>query len=151
MSFSPQPVAGLIGDAIEANQIALHEHPVTVTVPESLPLVDADPAWMQKVLGNLLDNAAKYSAPTQPIFVSAESRPGFVAISVADRGAGIDPMEQSLIFDKFYRARSQRQTVSGTGMGLAICRAIIEAHGGTLSVTSQQGQGSVFTFTLRIH
>jgi two-component system sensor histidine kinase KdpD len=113
-------------------------------------MVCADPAWMQKVLGNLLDNAAKYSRDGQPIFVSAEARPGFVAISVADRGAGIDPMEQSLIFDKFYRARSQRQIVSGTGMGLAICRAIIEAHGGTLSVTSQQGQGSVFTFTLRI-
>jgi two-component system sensor histidine kinase KdpD len=122
---------------------------VTVTVPDHLREVEADPAWMQKVLGNLLDNAAKYSAPGRPIFVSAEAQPGLVAISVADRGAGIDPMEQSLIFDKFYRARSQRQSVSGTGMGLAICRAIIEAHGGTLSVTSQQGQGSVFTFTLR--
>jgi two-component system, OmpR family, sensor histidine kinase KdpD len=149
MTFSPQSVAELIRTAVDANETALHEHPVTVTVPEHLRKVEADPAWMQKVLGNLLDNAAKYSPAGHPIFVSAESRPGFVAISVADRGAGIDPMEQSLIFDKFYRARSQRQMVSGTGMGLAICRAIIEAHGGTLSVTSQQGQGSVFTFTLR--
>jgi two-component system sensor histidine kinase KdpD len=150
MTFSPQPVVDLIDSAIESNQAVLSAHEVTVTVPQGLPMVCADPAWMQKVLGNLLDNAAKYSRDGQPIFVSAEARPGFVAISVADRGAGIDPMEQSLIFDKFYRARSQRQIVSGTGMGLAICRAIIEAHGGTLSVTSQQGQGSVFTFTLRI-
>jgi two-component system, OmpR family, sensor histidine kinase KdpD len=149
MSFSPQAVGDLIRTAIASNETALNGHAVTVTVPPHLRQVEADPAWLQKVLGNLLDNAAKYSKPGQPIFVSAEPRFGLVAISVADRGAGIDPMEQSLIFDKFYRARSQRQMVSGTGMGLAICRAIIEAHGGTLSVTSQPGQGSVFTFTLR--
>jgi len=149
MTFSPQSVGDLIRTAVDANEATLHDHPVTVTVPEHLRKVEADPAWMQKVLGNLLDNAAKYSPAGRPIFVSAEPRFGLVAISVADRGAGIDPMEQSLIFDKFYRARSQRQMVSGTGMGLAICRAIIEAHGGTLSVTSQLGQGSVFTFTLR--
>jgi two-component system sensor histidine kinase KdpD len=83
------------------------------------------------------------------VFISAEARGGFVACSVADRGAGIDPMEQSLIFDKFYRARNRAQNVGGTGMGLAICRAIAEAHGGGISVTSQPGNGSVFTFTLR--
>ncbi len=149
MSFSAQSVEELIRSAMEANDAVLRDREVSVTLPNGLPKVDADPVWMQKVLGNLLDNAAKYSAPGKPIFVSAEARPGAVAISVADRGAGIDPMEQSLIFDKFYRASSQRQIVSGTGMGLAISRAIIEAHGGTMSVTSQPGQGSVFTFTLR--
>jgi len=106
--------------------------------------------WIQKLLGNLLENAAKYSAPGEPIFVSAERRGQFVAISVADRGFGIDPMEQSLIFDKFYRARNRSQSTSGTGMGLAICRAIAETHGGTIGVTSQIGKGSVFTFTLKI-
>jgi len=149
MSFSPQRVSDLVRVALESNDAALIGHKVTLTLADGLGEVEADPVWMQKVLGNLLDNAAKYSQSGQPIFVSAESRRGFVAISVADRGAGIDPMEQSLIFDKFYRARSQRQIVSGTGMGLAISRAIVEAHGGTLSVTSQQGQGSVFSFTLR--
>ncbi len=89
-----------------------------------------------------------YSGPTQPIFISAESQNGQVAISVADRGVGIDAMEQSLIFDKFYRARAQRQMASGPAWGFAISRAIVEAHGGTLSVTSQVGQGSVFILTL---
>ncbi|HEY0307961.1 MAG TPA: ATP-binding protein, partial [Acidobacteriaceae bacterium] len=70
--------------------------------------------------------------------------------SVADRGAGIEPMEQSLIFDKFYRSRNRAANTYGTGMGLAICRAIVEAHHGTITVTSQLGQGSVFTFTLPI-
>jgi two-component system sensor histidine kinase KdpD len=112
--------------------------------------VDADPVWIQKLLGNMLENAAKYSSAGQPIFISAELRGPMVACSVADRGSGIDPMEQSLIFDKFYRARNRSQSTSGTGMGLAICRAIAETHGGSISVTSQPGNGSVFTFTLRV-
>ncbi len=99
---------------------------------------------------NLIENASKYSLPGQPIFITVESRADTIAISIADRGVGIDPMDQSLIFDKFYRAREQRQPVPGTGMGLAICRAILEAHQGKIAVTSQPGHGSVFTFTLPI-
>ncbi len=149
MSFSPQTLGSMIEAAAETDKIVLAGHPLTVTLPPNLPMVEADPVWIQKLLGNMLENAAKYSAPGQPIFVSAETRGTLVACSVADRGAGIDPMEQSLIFDKFYRARSRTQNVGGTGMGLAICRAIAEAHGGSISVTSQPGNGSVFTFTLR--
>jgi two-component system sensor histidine kinase KdpD len=73
-----------------------------------------------------------------------------VVVSVADRGPGIDELEQALIFDKFYRGKDNRYSVQGTGMGLAIARAVIEAHGGAISVTSQVGQGSVFSFTLPI-
>ena len=80
--------------------------------------------------------------------MSAEVKDGFLATSIADRGIGIDPSEQSLIFDRLYRSTTQTEETSGTGMGLAICRAIIEAHHGQLSVTSQLGQGSVFTFTV---
>jgi len=69
---------------------------------------------------------------------------------VADRGPGIDPFEQGLIFDKFYRGKDQRYQVRGTGMGLPIAKAIVTAHGGTISVTSQLNAGSVFTFTLPI-
>ena len=69
-------------------------------------------------------------------------------VSVADRGPGIDDMEQFLIFEKFYRGRGQRYRIEGTGMGLAIAKAIIEAHGGTLAVFSQMGSGSVFHFTV---
>lgn len=73
---------------------------------------------------------------------------GTVTISVADRGAGIDAMDLEMIFDKFYRGQSQRHRVHGTGMGLAISKAIMEAHGGTIAVTSQPGSGSVFTISL---
>jgi two-component system sensor histidine kinase KdpD len=72
-------------------------------------------------------------------------------VSVADRGPGIDDLERMMIFDKFYRGESQRFRVQGTGMGLAIAKAIVEAHHGSISVTSQLGQGSVFSFTLPVN
>jgi two-component system sensor histidine kinase KdpD len=73
-----------------------------------------------------------------------------VVISVADHGPGIDSFEQSLIFEKFYRGHSQRYAAPGTGMGLAIAKVIVEAHGGTIGVISQLGSGSVFSFSLPV-
>lgn len=148
MDPTPQAMGDLIQRSIEACDGMLTGRSVKVTIPERLPQVEADPAWIEKVLSNLLENATKYSSAEQPIFVSAEKRGDEVAVSVADRGVGIDPLDQALIFDKFYRARSHRERVAGTGMGLAICRAILDAHHGTLEVTSQPGLGSVFTFAL---
>ena len=74
-----------------------------------------------------------------------------IVVSVADHGPGIDAFEQSLIFEKFYRGRKQQYTAHGTGMGLAIAKVIVEAHGGTLGVVSQLGKGSVFSFELPVH
>ncbi len=122
-------------------------HPLTVNIAE-MSKVTGDRDLLGKVLCNLLENAAKYSAPSTPITVTADMRDGKVSVSVADRGIGIEPSEQSLVFDRLYRSRSQTEGRPGTGMGLAISRAIIEAHHGELNVTSQLGQGSVFTFTL---
>jgi len=150
MSFSRQPLENIVKAALDADTTILTSHKISVRIPPDLPMVNADPVWIQKLLANLLENAAKYSPADAPIFVVAEVRGDFVACSVADRGAGIEPMEQSLIFDKFYRSRNRAANTYGTGMGLAICRAIVEAHQGTISVTSQVAQGSVFTFTLPI-
>jgi two-component system sensor histidine kinase KdpD len=107
-----------------------------------------DVGWIKKVLQHLLENASKYSAEGTPIFISSEVRGDRLVTSVADRGAGIDDLERSMIFDKFYRGQSQRFRVQGTGMGLAIVKAIVEAHNGRIEVTSQLGQGSVFSFGL---
>jgi len=98
----------------------------------------------------LIDNAHRYSPADQPITITAEAAGDFVVTSVADRGAGIDEQEQALIFEKFYRGKDQRFQVQGTGMGLPIAKAIIEAHRGTISLTSQRGHGSVFSFTLPV-
>lgn len=149
MSFAPAQVRELVERAVETCGSYLAEHKVTINMP-SLPSVMADAEFIEKVLANLIENAAKYSATQAPIFISAERRGDNVAVSVADRGIGIDPSEQALIFERFYRASAHTQQISGTGMGLAISRAILEAHHGTLTVTSQLGEGSVFTFTLPI-
>jgi len=134
--------------ALEEVQPQLRAHPVDLRLPDSLPLVVIDLERIAKVLQHLLENAAKYSAETSPIFISAEVLGGQLVTSVADRGVGIDDLERMMIFDKFYRGQGQRYRVQGTGMGLAIAKAIVEAHGGSIDVTSQPGQGSVFSFRL---
>ena len=150
LDLKPQSIAGLIYVAVEQSRSSQPSRDFRVSLSSFLPNVLADKAWIEKVLANLLSNAIKYSPPDQSIFVSADPQKDMLAISVADRGTGIDPLEQGMIFDKFYRGPSQRNQVSGTGMGLAICRAIVNAHGGTIGITSQLGHGSVFTFTLPI-
>ena len=137
-----------VQDAIERSKAGLASHPLKVDLPEDLPPARLDPERISEVISHLLENAAKYSPPDSPIYVTGEARDRKVMLSVADRGPGIDDFEQSLIFEKFYRGRNQRLQVQGTGMGLAIAKAIVEAHGGTIGVTSQLGQGSVFYFTV---
>lgn len=144
MHFGSVSVSDLIQEARESCSWVEEGHPVRVDIPEGLQM-RADPVVLGKVICNLLQNAAKYSGPGTPITISAAAERGGIAISVADQGVGIDPSEQALIFERFYRARSQAEGTPGTGMGLAIGRAIAEAHGGNIVVTSQPGQGSVFT------
>jgi two-component system, OmpR family, sensor histidine kinase KdpD len=134
--------------ALEAVQPQLRTHPVDLRLPDTLPPVLMDLERIAKVMQHLLENAAKYSAETSPIFISAEVVGGKLVTSVADRGVGVDDLERMMIFDKFYRGQGQRYRVQGTGMGLAIAKAIVEAHGGSIDVTSQPTQGSVFSFYL---
>ncbi|HXM20655.1 MAG TPA: DUF4118 domain-containing protein [Terriglobales bacterium] len=136
--------------SLEKARPALGQHPVDVRLPSDLPLVRMDEGRITEVVTQLLENAAKYSAPESPIQITGEVGNRMVMASVADRGPGIDDFEQSLIFEKFYRGRDQRLQVQGTGMGLAIAKAIVEAHGGKIGVTSQPGHGSVFYFTLPV-
>ena len=137
--------------ALEARQVPLKLHPVELRLSDTLPLVQMDIERIAKVLQHLLENAAKYSAEGSPIFVSAEVSQGQLVTSVADRGSGVDDFERMMIFDKFYRGQGQRYRVQGTGMGLAIAKAIVEAHGGSIDVTSQPLQGSVFSFSLPLN
>lgn len=149
MSFRPTRVETLLSDAKQLCSNSSADHPITISSSD-LPDVLADGEFVVKVLCNLLENAAKYSEKASPIFLSAHREGENISISVADRGFGIDPSEQALIFDRFYRARNPTSYVTGTGMGLAISKAIVEAHGGAINVTSQLGAGSVFSFTLPV-
>jgi two-component system sensor histidine kinase KdpD len=140
----------------EAVDIALSElksvlagRNVEINIPSTLPRVSIDVQRMAEVIRHLVENAAKYSPADTAIHITGEQAGSKLRVSVADHGPGIDDFEQSLIFEKFYRGRGQRG-IQGTGMGLPIARAIVEAHGGTIGVTSQLGRGSVFHFILPI-
>lgn len=147
MHFEPVNVRHLVNAARDTCSWIEDQHSLQVQIDDSLA-IHADGALLEKVICNLLENAAKYSNAGTPIIVRAERNADMVAISVADRGIGIDSTEQALIFERFYRGRFQEHSAQGTGMGLAISRAIVEAHGGTISVVSQPAQGSVFTINL---
>jgi len=144
------PVNEVIDAALYLTRTALAGREVQRQIPQALPLIRVDLNRIAEVLMQLLKNAAKYSPAGTPLTIAAEAAGNMVNISVADRGPGIDDMEQSLIFEKFYRGRDQRYRVQGTGMGLPIAKAIVEAHGGTIGVTSQLDSGSVFHFTVPV-
>jgi two-component system, OmpR family, sensor histidine kinase KdpD len=144
----PAAVASVIESAVLESRNVVGRHPIEVRISESLPEVPMDAHRISEVLKQLMENAAKYSSAESPVTITAEIQGQSLVVSVADRGPGIDEFEQALIFDKFYRGRDQRFRVQGTGMGLAIAKAIVEAHGGTIGVTSQLGNGSVFSVTL---
>jgi two-component system sensor histidine kinase KdpD len=148
LRIHPYQIREAVDAAIEESKPALLHHPVEVVIPDGLPPVAMDLDRIAEVLQQLLDNAGKYSPPETPIRITAELRRSELVVSVADRGSGVDDIEQTMIFEKFYRGRNQRVSIQGTGMGLAIVKAIIELHGGTVGVTSQVGRGSVFHFTL---
>jgi two-component system, OmpR family, sensor histidine kinase KdpD len=139
-----------VEDAIAKSKTILGQHPVNTVLPDNLPAARMDVERVSEVISQLLENAAKYSPPDAPIHITAELQNRMVMTSIADRGPGIDEFDQGLIFEKFYRGRNQRLQVQGTGMGLAIAKAIVDAHGGEIGVTSQPGHGSVFYFTLPV-
>src|SRR5207245_2080733 len=135
--FESAPIGNAVEDALTELKQLLTQHPVEVRIPVGLPTARMDSAHIKEVLVHLLENAAKYSPAGAPIRITAKAKDDTLITSIADRGPGIDDFEQSLVFEKFYRGRNQRVQVHGTGMGLAICKAIVEAHGGWLGVTSQ--------------
>ena len=150
LHLEPVAVSALIESALQHLKKSLGDRKIELRVEDDLPSILADLSRTKDILVQLIDNANLYSPKDQPIAISAELSGDFVTFSVADRGPGIDSFEQGLIFDKFYRGRDQRYQVRGTGMGLPIAKAIVSAHGGSISVTSQLGSGSVFSFTLPV-
>jgi two-component system sensor histidine kinase KdpD len=150
LDLQPHSIQDALEPAMQDARSSLENHPVEVIVAPGLPKARMDVQRIREVLMHLLENAGKYSGPDVPIKVTSELQGDLIVTSVADRGPGIDSFEQSLIFEKFYRGRNQRYSAPGTGMGLAIAKVIVEAHGGTIALVSQLGSGSVFSFTLPV-
>jgi len=150
LDLGPTPVNEIIEAALAHCRSALAERHVDVRLSPNLPMVRADLERAKEALVQLIDNANLYSRKDEPITITAELTGDAITTSVADRGPGIDDFEQTMIFDKFYRGKDQRYLVRGTGMGLPIAKAIIAAQQGNISVTSQLGHGSVFSFILPV-
>jgi two-component system, OmpR family, sensor histidine kinase KdpD len=150
LELEPVPIEEIIQSSLAHCRTALAGRPVKVQINPGLPRVRADRERAKEAMVQLIDNANLYSPKDLPITITAELSGDCVTTSVADLGPGIDDFDQTMIFEKFYRGKDQRYLVRGTGMGLPIAKAIITAQNGTIGVTSQQGHGSVFSFTLPV-
>lgn len=124
---------------------------LTFAIPQDLPTIAADRTSISEVIINLIDNAIKYSHEGGEITIGASLKENAVEVTVTDNGIGMPASVMGNLFNKFYRSHRSRQSVGGTGLGLFICKAIVEGHGGQIWVRSQEGKGSTFGFSLPIY
>ncbi len=140
------PLEEIVGSALQRLEPQLAGREMSLSLPEDLPLVNVDDVLLGQVLVNLIENATKYSPPASPIEIAAEATPAAVQLEVRDRGPGFAPGEEKRLFEKFYRGKSDG--VRGAGLGLAICRAIVTAHRGTIEALHRPGGGAIFRIRL---
>ncbi|HME40829.1 MAG TPA: two-component system sensor histidine kinase KdpD [Steroidobacteraceae bacterium] len=142
-----QPLEEVVGSALNAAHGMLSQHVVEVSIPRDLPLVRFDALLIERVLVNLLENAAKYTPPGSTVTLSAEAVADRLSVSVADDGPGLPVGREEAVFQKFTRGERESAT-PGVGLGLSICRAIVESHQGSIVAAHRPGGGARFTFTL---
>lgn len=150
-------LTSLIQDVVDRLQPLLQGRIVDMHLSRDVPPVELDYLLIDQVLTNLLENAVRYTPPTSPIEINTQCRRGEVLIRVADRGPGIPPDDLERIFDKFYRVLSNKSAPytedhypTGSGLGLAVCKGVVEAHGGRIWAEAREGGGAVFSITLPI-
>ena len=137
----------IVGSAVRATARVLAPRTISTPLAADLPLVECDAVLIERVVINLLENAAKYTPPSAHVRISAHAEEGAMRITVADDGPGIRVGQEDAIFEKFTRG-ARESAVAGVGLGLAICKAIVEAHGGTIAVANLAGGGAAFSFKL---
>jgi two-component system sensor histidine kinase KdpD len=142
-----QPLEEVVGATLALAKPLLAHHRVVVDLPADLPLVEFDAVLIERVLFNILENARKYTPPGSEIRLSAAARDNILEIAVDDGGPGLPPGMEEEIFKKFTRGEKESAT-PGVGLGLAICRAIVEAHGGRIHAEKSPLGGARFVFTL---
>jgi len=138
-------IQDLVGTVLNQMAWRLSGHPVRVNIAEGFPLVPMDMVLIAQVLANLLDNASKYSPPGAPIEVDVSKDNLRATLSVKDQGPGIPPEDLNRVFEKFYRVQNH---VAGIGLGLSICKAIVETHGGRIRANNNPDGGTTISFTL---
>jgi two-component system sensor histidine kinase KdpD len=142
-----QTLDDLVGAALDNLETKLAGHPVEVRIPADLPPVHVDATLVVQVFSNLFDNIAKYTPPGTRVYVSAMMDGGFIRVLVEDEGPGLPVGNPERLFDKFHRGSGEGAVV-GVGLGLAICQAIVRAHGGTIEAHRRKGGGARFELTL---
>jgi two-component system sensor histidine kinase KdpD len=136
----------VIGCALAQLDPQLHDHPLSISLPTDLPLVQIDALLMERVIINLLENSLKYTPPGTPLEISARIQEKEILVAVADRGPGLPVGQEERIFEKFYQVFPG--SARGAGLGLTICRSIIEGHGGRIWAANRTDGGAVFSFTI---
>jgi two-component system sensor histidine kinase KdpD len=144
-----QSLDDLVAMALQALEEPLADRPVELRIPADLPHVFVDASLIVQVFTNLFDNIAKYTPPGTNVLVSAIRDGRFVRITVDDNGPGLPSGDPERLFDKFQRGANEGTAV-GVGLGLAICKAIVEAHGGRIEAIRRQGGGARFELTLPV-
>lgn len=151
LSFGPELLEDVVAAAVSHMQRRLGARPLIIRHEQEFLLARMDPRLIVQVLINLLDNALKYTPPDSPIEISTGVKDGMAAISVADQGPGIPDSQKAHIFEMFYSGSAPiADSRRSLGLGLALCRSIVNAHGGAISLADNVPQGSIFTFTLPI-
>jgi two-component system sensor histidine kinase KdpD len=140
------PLDEILGAALRRLERLLHGREVRVEAADDAPMARVDDVLFEEVFQNLIENAVKHTAPGTPIDIFIRPGAGGLVLEVADRGAGFTGGEETRIFDKFYRGKNTG--ARGAGLGLTICRAIVEAHGGTISAHNREGGGAVLRVRL---
>ena len=144
-----ESVEDLVGNTLARLEASLRGRQVSVNIPNTLPVVYVDGALVSQLLFNLLDNCIKHTPAGTPIMISAGLEGDRVRVVVEDAGPGLPPGDPERLFAKFQRGRDEGNT-GGAGLGLAICRAIADAHGGSIHAIAREVGGAKFVFTLPV-
>jgi two-component system, OmpR family, sensor histidine kinase KdpD len=142
-----QTLDDLVGSALSRIDERLTDHPIDISIPTDLPAVHVDANLVVQIFVNLLDNVVKYTPPGTRVHISAQPDHELVRITVEDEGPGLPAAERARVFEKFQRGNDEG-TIVGAGLGLAICRAVVRAHGGDIGAGERPGGGARFQFTL---
>jgi len=149
LNLQAQPLEEVVGAALARMEERLTQRTIVTELPSDLPLLNLDAVLMEQVFFNLLDNAAKYTNAGDTIWIKARADNGSVVVNVRDNGHGIKAEDSDRIFEKFFRSKDTQNSAFGAGLGLAICRAIIEAHGGKIwAETGDTTAGANLVFRL---
>jgi two-component system sensor histidine kinase KdpD len=150
ITIRPTSVAEIMAQATRQLEVLVTEHTLYIDAPDDLPPVQADPRRIAQVITNLVSNSVKFAPSHTDIGIKASHKNGTIQISVSDRGPGIPPSERDRVFEVFFQLSNPDMKRQGAGLGLAICKGLIERHGGHIWIEERSEPGATIAFTLPV-